>query len=142
MKYLSQYYALHEYDLDWKHPYLHRIKVYQKTNKLLGDYFIDYRHGDFYARPSRAFIDILLSGVYNKKDLIVYIDKEFTIKPEVAYEMLEMLWKVYLSATRRRKLTFKNTTNSFDEFQSQLGNTFNTKFEQEIVDFKAKAWME
>ncbi len=142
MKYLSQYYALHAYDLDWKHPYAFCYKVYQKTNKLLGDYYIDYKDGDFYARPSRAFVDLLLSGLYSKTDLIKYINNEFSIEPDVAFEMLEMLWKIYLNANRKRKLSFRNTQNSFDEFQSQLGKTFNKKFAQEIVDFKAKAWME
>ncbi len=142
MKYLSQYYALHMYDLDWKHPVTYKYKIYQKTNKVLGDCYIDYKNGDFYARPSRAYVDLLLSGMYNHHDLIKFLYLEFKITPDDAYEMLEMLWKIYNNATKWRKMTFRNKNNSFDEFQKQLGKTFNEHFQQEIVDFKAVAWIE
>ncbi len=142
MKYISEYQALHIHNLDWKHPYAYTNKIYSKTNKILGDCYIDYIKGDFIAKPSRAFVDLLVNGMYSRKDLIKYINKEFKITPDDAYEMLEMLWKIYSNAKRRKKMTFKNTENTFDEFQQQLGKTYNKKFQQEIVDFKAVAWIE
>ncbi len=142
MKYISEYQALHMHDLDWKHPFSYSGKIYSKTNKLLGDSNIEYIKGDFYAKPSRAFVDLLLNGVYSKKDLIKFIDIEFEIKPDDAYEMLEMLWNVYLHAKWRKRMTFRNKEGTFEEFRKQLGKTFNEKFPQEIVDFKALVWIE